>query len=207
MDKKIEKYMNRNHKITDEQLIAKNKLINIKNQLIEQIGGGKLDEIKKLINDSIKKIDTLSYDTSNIIKLINDNAIEHNITDIDDLIKADEEMTKQCQEFNELFKDDKTFDNHEEIKNQLLNIYKALFLLQVKIIFSKVNEIIVKNPKLKPKEVEIKGIVKKRVKELNKTKSNPVLPLNQPRWIGTRIVGNDNYKREVTDKITNKITN
>jgi hypothetical protein len=196
MNNKIEKYINGNYKITDEQLIAKDKLINIKNQLIEQIGG---NETLNEINNLIGNINDLSYDTTNIINLIIEKAKKHNI-DIKDLIKADKEMTKQYKEFNILFKNDKTFENHEELKNQLLNIYKGLFLLQVKIIFSKINDIIIKNPELIPEKKAIIGNVKTMAGKIEEKikQQPPPMKINTFSSKPTKPLPKDPFKKYIT---------
>jgi hypothetical protein len=169
MNINIEKYKNSNFKLSNKHLIVKDRLIHIKNQLINQVGGLNVKSELELypesrddINNLINKIDYLTKDTKLIIDKIRTEAKKNKIENINDLLRIDSEMNKQFFEFYNLFKDEKNLimlEKKDEVKTQLIEIHKGLFKLQVNTIFSKLKEIELTDPEPIIKEV-IKEVIK-----------------------------------------------
>jgi len=147
---KLEKYRKGNFVLKHEHLTAQRKLIHIRNLITRRfnlVGGDRETVVEKL--NLIKKDE-----------FMNDNTVADIITDIknnmqnegllvnsdqqvfEDLMNADKDLVTEFKNYESL--DSQNYnglENPEKVKEELLNIQKSLFNLQVKIIFSKLKKI------------------------------------------------------------------
>lgn len=145
---KLEKYRKGNFVLKFEHLAAQRKLIHIRKLITRKfnlVGGG-----REPVVDKLSKIEGFIDETSidDIITKITSNMQDEGLlVDADqqvfkELMAADRALVTEFKNYESL--DSQNYnglENPEKVKEELLNIQKSLFNLQVKIIFSKLKKI------------------------------------------------------------------
>lgn len=147
---KLEKYRKGNFVLKHEHLTAQRKLIHIRNLITRRfnlVGGDRKPVVEKLNlinNDEFMNDNTVADIITNITSNMQDEGL---LVDADqkvfeELMAADRALVTEFKNYESL--DSQNYnglENPEKVKEELLNIQKSLFNLQVKIIFSKLKKI------------------------------------------------------------------
>jgi hypothetical protein len=147
---KLEKYRKGNFVLKHEHLTAQRKLIHIRNLITRRfnlVGGDRKPVVEKLnlINkDEFMNDNTVADIITNITSNMQDEGL---LVDADqqvfqELMAADRALVTEFKNYESL--DSQNYnglENPEKVREELLNIQKSLFNLQVKIIFSKLKKI------------------------------------------------------------------
>ena len=177
----LEKYKNGNFILTNKHIYAQNRLNQIKSLLLQQIGGASggvsnpikgeieiYENARIFLNEEINK---RNENFKNIIDLIKIQSKKYKIEDIDDLIKADDDLNVQFIEFVKPYnlKNYNNDDNDDNIKKQLIQIQKGLYKLQVKIIFQKLKTIEEKTkiPEQKVNITKLLEVINTKIETMN----------------------------------------
>lgn len=147
---KLEKYRKGNFVLKHEHLTAQRKLIHIRNLITRRfnlVGGDRKPVVEKLnlINkDEFMNDNTVADIITNITSNMQDEGllVEADQQVFKELMAADQALVTEFKNYESL--DSQNYnglENPEKVKEELLNIQKSLFNLQVKIIFSKLKKI------------------------------------------------------------------
>jgi len=165
---KIEKYRKGNFVFTYKHLYAQKKLKHIRKLITSKfnlVGGGREPVVAQLSKiEGFIKDDTVEEIIKNITNKMKDEdlLVESDQLVFKELMDADKALVKEFENYESL--DSQNYDgleNPNKVREELLNIQKSLFNLQVKIIFSKLKKI------TKVDITPLLGVINNKINKMN----------------------------------------